>query len=216
MKKLLIITCILCTTISYGQTFKTGVLGGLAVSQLDGDQLGGFNKIGLNFGGYTYVEASDRWNIQFEIQYIQKGSRSTIDIAAGQTDNILFRLDYVEIPLLARYKLGPWIVEGGLTYGQMVNFYALYATDSGRETERNDLDEFNADYDNKMNDWEFGGLIGLGYQMRDNLSFNVRFQSSIIPIKKFESGAIDPNIWTFDLGIMNRVVAMTFRFDFNT
>ena len=34
----------------YGQNFKAGLIAGISTSQVSGDQLGGFNKLGINFG----------------------------------------------------------------------------------------------------------------------------------------------------------------------
>ena len=58
------------------QTFKPGVLVGLVTSQVGGDGYSGFNKLGLTFGGYVRYQLSDNWSTQFEIAYVQKGSRN--------------------------------------------------------------------------------------------------------------------------------------------
>ena len=50
----LIFICIFSFFLSsycYGQNFKAGLIAGVSTSQVSGDQLGGFNKLGLKLGG---------------------------------------------------------------------------------------------------------------------------------------------------------------------
>ena len=49
----LIFICIFSLALSsycYGQNFKAGLIAGISTSQVSGDQLGGFNKLGIKFG----------------------------------------------------------------------------------------------------------------------------------------------------------------------
>ena len=53
-----------------GQDFKGGIILGLSTSQVSGDDLAGFNKAGLIFGGFTNRILSSRNSLQLEIIYI--------------------------------------------------------------------------------------------------------------------------------------------------
>ena len=58
--------------ISVSQDFNGGVFGGLSTSQVSGDNLSGFNKIGPRLG--LYINRPIKWyGVQLELQYLVKG-----------------------------------------------------------------------------------------------------------------------------------------------
>ena len=76
MRYLFFVTALLFVTVlSYGQRFHGGPMTGLVVSQVDGDNLGGYNKPGIRAGGWVNTQISDLTTLQLELQYIQKGSK---------------------------------------------------------------------------------------------------------------------------------------------
>lgn len=84
------------------QNFNGGVLLGADVSQLDGDNYGGYNKIGLLGGGFVSLDVSDHSSFQLEMEYIQKGSKAYDTLG----NDFRFHFHYLEIPLLYQYSLG--------------------------------------------------------------------------------------------------------------
>ena len=50
---------ILTTTNSHAQSFGGGLIAGMSTSQVAGDMLGGFNKIGLLAGAYTSLKIKE-------------------------------------------------------------------------------------------------------------------------------------------------------------
>ena len=84
------------------QAFYGGIAFGGTTSQIDGDHNNGFHKVGFTAGAFVGLELSDILETQFEIKYIQKGSRSDAD----DPYQFLIRLDYVELPLVASANLG--------------------------------------------------------------------------------------------------------------
>ena len=81
--------------------FGGGAIGGVT-SQIDGDHNNGFHKAGFTAGVFAGLELTELIEAQFEIKYIQKGSRSD----AEDPYQFLIRLDYVELPLVASMNLG--------------------------------------------------------------------------------------------------------------
>ena len=61
---------------SNAQNFGGGIILGLSTSQVDGDNLGGFNKAGLLVGAFANTSISEFYAFQMEITYIQKGSNN--------------------------------------------------------------------------------------------------------------------------------------------
>ena len=91
----------LCIT-ARSQAFFGGIAFGGVTSQIDGDHNNGFHKAGFTAGVFAGLELTELIEAQFEIKYIQKGSRSD----AEDPYQFLIRLDYVELPLVASMNLG--------------------------------------------------------------------------------------------------------------
>ena len=91
----------LCVT-AHSQAFFGGLALGGVTSQVDGDHNNGFHKVGFTFGAFAGLELTDIFEAQFEIKYIQKGSKASAD----DPDQFTIRLDYVELPLVAAANLG--------------------------------------------------------------------------------------------------------------
>ena len=87
---------------AHSQAFFGGIAFGGVTSQVDGDHNNGFHKVGLTGGAFVGLELSDIFEAQFEIKYIQKGSRSS----AEDPYQFVIRLDYIELPLVASANLG--------------------------------------------------------------------------------------------------------------
>ena len=97
-----LIIMILMTFTASSQAFFGGLALGGVTSQVDGDHNNGFHKVGLTGGVFVGLEFDDIFEAQFEIKYIQKGSRSSAD----DPYQFVIRLDYVELPLVASANLG--------------------------------------------------------------------------------------------------------------
>lgn len=149
-----------------GSTFQSGVVLGFNASQLDGDGLAGYNKLGLVAGlsGGFYI--SENWNIRLEMLFSQKGSKIR-DNKITQGD-VPFRihLNFLEVPLAVSYDFGSWAAEGGLTYARLI----------GAKTEASALTK----NDFKQND--FGFLLGIGYRFDESWGASARFSRSLTDI----------------------------------
>ena len=68
MKKTISIICIclICNDI-LSQSFDGGLLAGLTTSQISGDNLGGFNKLGIAIGFFTQRNISEKSKLKFEL-----------------------------------------------------------------------------------------------------------------------------------------------------
>ncbi|MBR4137142.1 MAG: outer membrane beta-barrel protein [Bacteroidales bacterium] len=90
------------------QAFFGGIALGGVTSQVDGDHNNGFHKVGFTAGAFVGYEINDIFEAQFEIKYIQKGSRSSAD----DSEQFTIQLDYVELPLIASMNLGFFDING--------------------------------------------------------------------------------------------------------
>ena len=116
---LLIISIIFSLNKTYTQEFNGGLIAGLSTSQVSGDMLGGFNKLGFLIGGFTKRKINNKLNLQFEITYIEKGSRNP----NINKDNIQeISLSYIEIPFGISIKQKNNIdIETGILSGVIIS-----------------------------------------------------------------------------------------------
>jgi len=148
----------------YSQEFKGGLLAGMSASQIDGDGLAGYDKIGLAGGVFLSRELNDVWEAQFEMRFMQKG-------AANHSSDYKITLNYIELPFLAHYKFKKkYVFEAGL-----VPAVFLWGTESARNL-TSDIEY-----------WKFSldARLGAYYKFNDNFAFSAQFVRSILPIYSY-------------------------------
>lgn len=185
---------------SFAQGFRAGVSAGVNASQVSGDGYSGFRKAGLLIGLYSNVDVSEKLNLQFEINYSEKGSRKNPKTDDGDTDFFLMRMNYIEIPILLRFKKKRFTYEAGAYFSQLVSDYL--EDENGRFDIPPQLNQF------KNND--YGLLIGLNFNFTDHLIMNWRFNNSIVPFREYDSG----EQFQFDAGMFHHYISFTFRYEF--
>ena len=84
------------------QSFNAGFFGGLTASQVDGDQYGGFNKLGMTAGFFVNREIDKNFYWQLEIKYVTRGALES-EPEIYFYDKTVYR--YIEIPLSVNYLL---------------------------------------------------------------------------------------------------------------
>jgi len=186
----IIVIGILLSKIGFAQTFGGGFLVGLSMSQLDGDSYGGFHKAGFVGGIYTYTKLNNRFDLQFELRYVQKGSQSN-----DKDPEVFYKstLNYIELPLFLRYTFySKFSADIGLALG--------YLQKSAEDDGGGDLPA-----DPPFNKTEFSGLVGLNYKIVDWLLFNVRYNYSILAVRDHPG----EQEWLLNQGQYNSVITIT-------
>ena len=193
LKKISILLCCGFLSISiHAQNFGGGLILGLSTSQVSGDNLGGFNKAGLLFGGFIDLQLSKMLKGQMEMTFIQKGSNNPKMNKNEITD---ISLSYIEIPLVIKYQQSNIIaIETGFETAFLINSYDndLYGKIINRPFNKTDISIF----------------IGMDYYINPKLILNSRISNSIIPIRAHASGA------TFQLnkGQYNSVLSFSLHY----
>lgn len=104
----------------HAQRFQAGLVGGINMAQIDGDELAGFNKLGFMGGIKASAKLSDRWQAGIELLFSQQGAaRSTKDPFLTVYDNI--RLNAVEAPVLITFSEWKLQLSSGLSYSRLIN-----------------------------------------------------------------------------------------------
>ena len=172
MKVIFTSLCILLFAITSAQNFDAGLLGGFSTSQVTGDNLSGFNKLGSRFGAYISYPINKKMNYQLEMQYLEKGSKKPFTENSPET--YLFELNYIELPTTLNYQVKKGIyIESGIGTAFLVDY-----------KEQDEIADINTD---KPNTFAIDFLLGVQYQFKKNLRLNIRYANSISRIRKHAS-----------------------------
>src|SRR5438132_954255 len=110
------------------QRFSAALTGGLNAAQIDGDDLAGFDKVGISAGLKAIILFDSPLSLNMEFLYNEKGSRPDI-FNPGYDPDINITLKYADLPVYIAY--GDWWQEadqyykvsvlGGLISGRMLS-----------------------------------------------------------------------------------------------
>lgn len=135
-KSILSIFLISFFIIGYAQKFNGGAMIGMAASQVAGDRYSGFNKAGPIAGFFVNFQPVERSSFQFELYYVQKGSKKNANYAKGDDTSYLLRLNYVEMPLLYKFHFGRFAIEAGPS---LAFFMGGYEEKNGEDVKADDF-----------------------------------------------------------------------------
>lgn len=156
------------------QGFNAAVLAGFNAAQIDGDDLAGYQKLGLHSGLKVSYFVKSKIDFSAEFLLSQRGSSDRFSLNPSE-DQEFIQLNYIELPLMI--TVHDWLIaesyykvraEFGLSYAN------LFDSSSQNSFFDNDISSF------KANDFSF--LFGLGYRFTQKLGINVRYTRSIIPL----------------------------------
>lgn len=150
--------------------FEGGIVAGFVMSQVHGDYLGGFNKLGFTGGPELHINFTESWFASLEMLFIQKGSKSTPLNNNGYT--YLLRLNYAEVPLLINYNdKNQLIFQAGFSYGRLF--------DVKQETNGYDYDDDSGFFNAELS-YIVGGTFLVGEQK--HIGINFRYEGSIFSV----------------------------------
>lgn len=196
MKKLniIILLCSLSFALS-AQAFAAYLMAGPVVSQIDGDRLGGFDKVGYTTGVGVSLPIYGLWSTRIELGYIQKGKGSQ-----DYTDDATYKtvLHYMQLPILLELSIvDRFSIESGFSFALLAGHQ--FYDDKGK-TDYNFFDPNIFDFD-----WMFGGT----YHATDHIKVNMRFAYSITSICDLPSDVnAGGNIFQNDYGKYNRSLSL--------
>ncbi len=180
---------------AFSQNFEGGIIVGFATSQFSGDDLGGFHKPGMLFGVYTATPIGKKSMMQFEIEFVQKGSWDP----NGKHSKYKLNLNYVDAPLLLKYPYKKFMLEAGPVLGTLINY-----TEKSIYGDVNDTRKFAR--------FELAGIIGFDYAFSDRLIINAKYNNSILPVRKHVDGATYRLNW----GQYNTVIEVSVHYKIKT
>jgi hypothetical protein len=169
------------------QVFDAGLEIGVNASQVDGDNLAGFNKIGLTTGVIANVNFSKNWFLSFELLYTQKGSHT----APGAYNTYTLKMNYAEVPVLFNYNDRNRLLFGaGLAYGR------LFGTKEYINGYENTIED-GTYFTNELS-YILSGTFLAG--QKKNIGINFRYQGSITSVGKSSNVLVS--------GLVNRLICL--------
>jgi hypothetical protein len=190
------LVCVLLFSINnlHAQDFGAQLFLGANFSQVDGDQFGGYNKLGANAGIQINRPINSEWESAFEIRYSMKGSKKVIDPEGPPTPTLDLNYHYIEVPLIVKYlgfgKIEPY---GGLSIG--VNIFNE-RNENGFKTEELELRKA-----------EISFHLGGSYELNDRTSVDLRHSYSLFSIRDYPVIGNPPSLWG-RVGWFNRLFTL--------
>lgn len=185
-----------------GQFFNGGITAGVAGSQVAGDTYSGFHKAGIFVGGFVNLQISKRSIFQLELEYFQKGSRKNPDAEKDDYDQYLFRVNYIEMPVLYQYVVNDrFKLEAGPSLGFLTGYY-----------EEKDTEEIKGG--NRPAYVTFQINAGLYVSLTHRLMFNLRTNNSLLNIRSRNATGDVLRIFPGNYGQFNDCLVMSFVYQF--
>ncbi|AXB55182.1 porin family protein [Flavobacterium fluviale] len=165
MKKI-ILTAIAVAAFSFANAQQTrfGVKGGLNLSTVVGGDVDDTKTlVGFHVGGFAEINIVEKFFIQPELLFSAQGTK----VDGGFGGDVDFKLNYLNIPVLAKYYIvdNKFSVEAGPQLGVLLSAKA----------EGEDIKDFTRSVD-------FGFNIGAGYNFTDNLAVGLRYTIGLSPL----------------------------------
>lgn len=200
----------------FSQSFTGGAKLGFNISQVDGDQRGGYSAIfptGCLYAQTNFGE-NDRASLALGVSYIRKGSKQVTKNEYGDITSIYaIRLDYVEMPLtfawqLEKFKI-PRIVDYTFKNKLCVELGVSYAYLIKAQINEGQgfMEPARAFFK-----YDCGFHLGLSYYVGEHFFINYRFAYTFffLPIRKHPGG----QTYRLNCGVYNNVMALTVGWKF--
>ena len=185
---MLIVFLSLNSIVSHAQVFKGQIIGGMNITQLDGDYQIGYQKAGVHTGigvmlPFNFVKGQQQrpWSISMEILFNQRGVREPnynyvpngVHPATQTKFDYLLKTNYVSIPLLMHY-----------TYKEFAGFGIGFGYNRMFKASEIEWDvEQTYDTVGRLNPNDFTVMADVRIRIWQQLKFGVRFEYSMFSLR---------------------------------
>ncbi len=194
MKLMVIFSLLMFSIQSLAQEgFRGSLFAGMTAAQLGGDSISGYNKLGLTTGLKVSYRLSDKFELNLDLSYVQKGSRESIGFSGGGSNTTT--LHYAQLPVYLTlndwyiskddyYKVGAF---AGLSYSYLISVATNNPVLKGLE--------------NSFRKSDLGGRIGVYYSFSKRLTLRIFYTDSFLNVLEgpmvFRGNTLDSFYWTF-------------------
>ncbi|MBO6079925.1 MAG: PorT family protein [Bacteroidales bacterium] len=161
--------------------FYGGVRVGFTASQISGDDLSGFHKVGAHAGLFVNhaIHPSGKLKLQLELDFTMKGSHSYTPKNQPSYNFYSLTLGYVEMPVMVVWTAGKWTLWGKPFQFELEIGPAFGVNVFSREREANGLIVGRPPF----RWYEVSGIAGISLMVADHHSINFRYENSIVPVR---------------------------------
>ena len=178
-----------------GQTIRYGLKAGVSLAHLTGFSEGTRNRVGATAGLMADAALSEKLSLHPELLFSQKGQRFEGSGPGGFTSTDLFRLNYLDLPVLLRLKFGSFFAEAGPQAGYLLSANSShtqsplpYSTSSSTTEGLRRLD--------------VGYVLGAGYQLLGRWEVSARYNGGLLSVYSGGSGAVVNSVFQFQVGYL--------------
>ena len=186
---------------SFAQETTFGVKAGVNFASAGGDvseEVDG--RTGFHVGGLAEIMFTEKFGIQPELLYSMQGATSEYG-ESGITLKEELKLDYLNLPVLAKYKFAPgWNVHLGPQIGFLLNAESEIEASMDGETVTE-----TEDIKNYISSVDYGLSGGLGYELEMGIFFDARYYLGLSDIS-------DDN--NADESVQNNVIQLSVGYKF--
>jgi len=181
MRKIALLIALTIFGLTQANAQNFGFKGGYNYSSFNGDVAKDNTLKGLSgfyVGALLELPLGDVLSLQPEVIYSRQGAVWEQKDILGEFKKDL-KLDYLNIPVMAKVNLGPLFLQGGVQFGFLVGKPEVsYTRGAQRVTEKVDKDAYAA--------FDFGVGAGLGVNLSQHFFVEARYTHSL-------TNALDPN-----------------------
>lgn len=216
MKKTLIILALCTFSIgAFSQSFYGGLNLGMTISQVDGDNYGGYHKVSPLTGVFVRNTFNDKWGMFAGIEYKRKGSKEVQKNDAGY---VVFyyamNMDYIEVPILATYSIKEVGIPGIFTYklpqdllfdfGFSFSYLVNGSEDFGTGPVPPPVRPFRK--------YEIANHIGLNYPLNEHwfVCWRMSYTFPFLPVREHPGG----QVYWFNRGQYNHNMSFSLKYEF--
>lgn len=163
------------SSLSAQRGFDLSLVAGLNASQIAGDQLAGFDKLGINSGLKISYRIKSKMDMNFEMLFSQKGSiakRRYVPIGGNRMNTTL---NYLDFPVYITYN--DWYQDSGDYF--KVGFHGgfSYSYLLGRRLNNEKIENIE-----DLKNFDVMALLGVHYSFTKNWTLLIRYSNSFIRI----------------------------------
>ena len=171
------------------QAFLGALAFGGNLTQVDGDEMYGFKKLGFNVGVSAIYPFTDKWSMSIEASFSQKGSYQKYppEDLGKPLPYYDLRLNYLDVPVLVHFKDKGFLNVGlGLSWGKLVGIKEIEWGETVHSSTTN------SPYATS----DINGIVSIQVPIYKRLKFNFRYSYSFAKIRTRTYSNISGDEWT--------------------
>lgn len=196
--------------VTVDREIKGELIGGVNISQVDGDEVYGFKKVSPCIGVGGILPLGHRFSLSLEILYDAKGSYQKYPPSpAGDSLQLPYyslNWSYLTAPIMVHFEdRNTWTFGLGFSWGRMVSY---------KEKEWNISQDWERAVITHKTKNDFAVIADLRFRVWKHLKFNIRYSYSMAPVRTREyTNPVTSETWTRKQ--YNNVITLRLLYYFN-